>query len=233
MMNWIDSLFGGGRAQAAGAMQDEIGQGMSNMQGDFNKGFGFLSPFMQREPGLYQQYLTGLNQGQDPSQLYNQFASSYKESPEALAQVKVGQNAANNASAASGMLGSGAEQTAAANLAQSTRSADFDKYMNNMFGIRSQYLSGIGGLQNQGLQAALSGAQLSGQEGDDMQKYYEDMAGARAAQQTGQAGGLSNLFGQGLGFLFGGGEAGGLGSALGSALTGGTGSLAGMLAGLL
>lgn len=214
MMNWIDTLFGGGRAQAAEAMQNELGQGMSNMSGDFNKGFGFLSPFMAREPGLYQQYLTALNQSQNPTQLYNQFASSYKESPEALAQVQVGQKAANNASAASGMLGSGAEQTAASNLAQSVRSTDFDKYMNNMFGIRNQYLSGIGGLQQQGLQAALSGANLSGQEGDAMQKYYEDMANANAAQQTGQAGGISNFLGTLFGNFLSGGK-GGMGGGTG------------------
>lgn len=198
-MSWIDELFGGGRQAAAGAMNKELGQGLSSSQGLFSQGQGYLNPFIQREPGQYQAYIDALNQSQDPMKLYNQFASSYKESPEALAQTAVGQKAASGAAASSGMLGSGAEQTAAANLAQSTRATDFDKYMANMFGIRNQYLGGYQGLQGQGFQAAGMGANLSAEEAQMQQKYYEDMANAQAAQKEAQSQGWTNMIGQGIG----------------------------------
>jgi hypothetical protein len=208
MADWIDMLFGGGQAAGAGAMANELQQGLQSSQGMFGQGFNYLNPFTSRESGQYQQYLNALNQSQDPTKLYNQFAASYKESPEALAQTQVGQKAANNAAAASGMLGSGASQTAAANLAQSVRSQDFDKYMANQFATRQQYLGGLSGLQGQGFQASLAGANLSAQEAQMQQKYFEDMANARAAQQIGQSRGWTNAIGTGLGFaadMYGGG----------------------------
>mgnify|MGYP001323225221 CR=1 FL=1 len=195
-MSWVDTLFGGGQSNAARSMQGSIGQGMNNTSQLFDQGRGYLNPFMQREPILFNQYMSTINQGQDPSKLYNQFASSYQESPEALAMNKVGQTGANNAAAASGMLGSGAEQTAAANLSQSVRATDFDKYMKNMFGIRDQYLTGVLGQQQEGYGAATTAANMSAQEAQIQQKYYEDQANARAAEQEGDSGDWTHLLGR-------------------------------------
>jgi len=216
-MNWIDALFGRGQSNAAGAMMGQLQQGLQGSQGLYNQGEGFLAPFMAREPGEYAAYMDFLNQVKDPNALYNQLSSQYKMSPEAQAQITTGQNNANNAAAASGMLGSGAEQTAAANLAQSVRSTDFDKYMQNVLGLRTQYGNGLQGLQNQGFQAAGEAGTLAEQQAALQQKYYENMANAAGAQQTGQAGDWSNLIGGGLGFMFGGGLPGAaLGSSMGS-----------------
>lgn len=181
-MSWIDELFGGGREQAGKDMYNELNQGWGNAE-------GMMNPYIQRGNTAYQSYLDALNQGKNPMDLYNQFAAGYKESPEALAQVQVGQKNANNAAAASGMLGSGAEQTAAANLAQSTRSQDFDKYMQNMYNTRTEYLGGQGGLETQGFNASNNLMQ-------QMQKYFEDMANAKAGEDTGRAGGMSNFINQ-------------------------------------
>jgi hypothetical protein len=201
MMNWMDTLFGGGQAQAAGAMNNELNQGLNSGNQLFGQGMGYLNPFMAREPGLYNQYLTGINQAQDPTQLWNQFASKYQMSPFAQAQIQVGQKNANNAATASGMLGSGAEQTAAANLAQSVRSQDFNNYMGNVLGLRSQYLGGLSGLQQQGYGAAMQGANLAEQQAQMQQRYYEDMGNAQAAQQLGQSRDWTNFLNQGAGFL--------------------------------
>lgn len=197
--SWVDTLFGGGQAAAGGAMYNELNQGLQGSQGLYNQGMGYLSPFMQREPGQYQSYLTALNQGQNPMDLYNKFAGSYQMSPEAQAQIQVGQKNANNAATASGMLGSGAAQTAAAGLAQSVRSQDFDKYMQNLFGLRNQYLGGLGGLQHEGFQAGMQGSNLAEQQAALEQRYYENMANARAGQEEGEAKGWTNMLGQGIG----------------------------------
>lgn len=252
MMDWLDKLFGGGQTNAANAMMQQLQQGEGSLQGLVGagtqglvgagtqglvgSGMQYLAPFMAREPGAYSAYMNFLNQGQNPEALYNQITSSYQMSPQAQAQIKVGQANANNAAAASGMLGSGASEIAAANLAQSVRSEDLDKYVSNVLGLRTQYGQGLQGLQNQGFQSGLSGAQLTGQEamtganitgqeamtgarisGEEAiaqamarQKYAEDMANASAQEQTGMAGDWSNLIGQGLGFL-GGQDSGALG----------------------
>jgi hypothetical protein len=209
-MSWIDDFFGGGREQAAKDMQGQYQQGMAGAQ-------GMMNPYVQRGNTAYQAYIDALNQGKNPADLYNQFASGYKESPEALAQTAVGQKAASGAAAASGMLGSGAEQTNAANLAQSTRATDFDKYMANMYGTRSEYLGGQSGLESQGFSASNNLMQT-------MQKYFDDMAKAKAAQATGRAGGMGGLFSAGgtiLGSLFGGPVGGAIGGGIGSMFGGG------------
>src|SRR5947207_1808541 len=211
-MSWIDELFGGGREQAGKDMYNQYQQGWGDTQ-------GMMNPYVQRGNTAYQAYIDALNQGKNPIDLYNQFANQYKMSPEAQAQIQVGQKNANNAAAASGMLGSGASQTAAANLAQSVRSQDFDKFMQNMFGIRGQYLGGQSGLESQGFQASSLEAQLR-------EQYAEQMAKAKAAQDTGQAGGWESALGFGanlIGSLFGMGGGGGVGgSGLGGGATGGS-----------
>jgi hypothetical protein len=209
----IDMFFGGGQGRAGSDMYNIMNQGLQSSEGMFNRGLGYLNPFMSREQGLYQQYLNAINQAQDPTKLYNQFAGSYKESPEALAQTQMAQKAASNAAAAGGMLGSGAASTQAAKLATDIRAGDFDKYMENQFALRNQYLGGISGLQGQGFQASMAGANLSAQEAQAQQRYYEDMAEARGRQDIGTAGGWSDLFGTGLGIasdIWGGGSLGGL-----------------------
>lgn len=180
-MGWLDELFGGGREQAGKDMYNQMQQGLGQYEGAFN-------PYISREPGLYQQYLDAINQGKDPNALLNQFMQNYRMSPEAQAQIAQGTQAANAAATASGMLGSGAEQTAAANRAQSVRTQDREAYLDRLFGIRNQYLGGIGGLQKEGFDASMNKAQ-------GLLKYYEDMANAKAGQDTGRAGGISNAVG--------------------------------------
>jgi hypothetical protein len=95
-------------------------------------------------------------------------------------------------------------------------------------GLRNQYLGGIGGLEGQGFQGSEFQSQLS-------QKYYEDMANAKAAQDEGRAGGWANalgagaslLFGKNAGGLFGGGQGGAQGGQTGQGGQGGDGSFAG------
>jgi hypothetical protein len=90
------------------------------------------------------------------------------------------------------MLGSGAAQKQAADLAQSIRSSDFDKYMQNMYNTRNEYLGGQGALETQGFNASNNMA-------SQMQKYFEDMAQAKGGQDMGRAGGIEGLLSSGLG----------------------------------
>ena len=180
-MSWIDELFGGGREQAGKDMYNQMQQGWGESQ-------GFLNPYIR--------------QGMNPIPLYNQWASSYQMSPEAQAQITQGIKGANNASAASGMLGSGAEQTAASNLSQSVRSGDFQDYMNRLFGFRQQ------------------GFNASNQLSQEAEKYNEDMAKSKAAQDEAQSQGITGAIGTGIG-LFGNALTGGMFGGGGSMFGGG------------
>jgi hypothetical protein len=215
-MSWIDTLFGGGRAKAGQDMYNQLNQGFMDSQSGMN-------PYMNNRQDIYNQYLNAINQGQNPVDLYNKFASQYQMSPQAQAQIQQGIEGANRAAAASGMLGSGAEQTAASNISQSVRSDDFNNYMNNVLGLRSQYLGGVGGLEGQGFQ----GSEF--QEAME-QKYREDMAKAQAGRDMGRAQGNEGLLGSALGLagsLFGGGLGGAPGAGIGAGIGNWIGSLFG------
>lgn len=180
-MGWIDTLFGGGREQAGKDMQNQLNQGW-----DYSK--NAMNPYMGDQSQIRQEYLNAIRQGQDPVSFFNSISSQYQMSPFAQAQLKEAQQGANQASAASGMLGSGAEQKAAADRATSVRSNDFQSWINNIMGIRNQYLGGLGGLESQGFQGSEYEAQMA-------QKHYQDMADAQAGEDMGRAGGWSNFLG--------------------------------------
>ena len=109
-------------------------------------------------------------------------------SPFAKAQLQEAQQGANSAAAATGMLGSGAEQRAAADRATAVRSQDFNNWINQIMGVRNQYLEGMGGMEQQGFQGSEFQSALA-------QKYYEDMAKAKAGEDMGRAGGWGNFLG--------------------------------------
>jgi hypothetical protein len=196
MMNILDELFGGGRAQAGQDMYNQMQSGLGNYQNYYNQGLGMLNPYMQ--------------QGMDPSTLYNQFMKNYQMSGAAQAQLAQGEKGANQAAAASGMLGSGDAQKQAAGMAEAVRGQDVNDYLNRLYGTRQQ-----------GFQAAMGGANLEGQAGQGLLKYFEDMANSQGARDVGQSQGLSGALASGLGMLghsmggYGGmGQMGGLGGLL-------------------
>jgi hypothetical protein len=113
-------------------------------------------------------YRQALAQGADPQDLYNRMIGGYRESPEYKAQLEAGQEAANRAAAASGMLGSGAEMQHAAERAQALRGQDVQNYLNRVLGLRQQYLQGQGGLgmglTGRGFQGGLQGRLASARD---------------------------------------------------------------------
>lgn len=155
MINIIWSIKMGGDTdegyeQARGAIQ----QGMQQQRGEEQRAEQAWGPYGGIGGYAIPKYEGALEQGADPSAYLNQLMGKYQESPYLQNQIQAGEQAAGRASAASGMLGSGAEMQAAASRAQGLRSQDMQNYLNRALGLRQQYLGGMGGLMGAGERAA-------------------------------------------------------------------------------
>lgn len=216
----------GGYEEARGAIE----QGMQEQRGLEQGGEAAFGPYQQAGAGGLDAFRQALAQGQDPSAFINQLMGQYQQSPGYEQQLQAGEQAANRASAASGMLGSGAEQQAAAGRAQGLRSQDVQNYLNNVLGLRQQYLGGQSGLAGMGLKSAedIMGARqtLGGQLGQgyggigqtyigeaQQPGFFDQLlgtAGTLGGAFLGGPGGaaLGGALGKGLGGMFGGGGGG-------------------------
>jgi len=156
----------------------------------------------------------------NPQDLYNKFGGGYKESAGYQTRLQSALQAAQNASAAGGMLGTPQYQQQAAQIANDMSAKDYEDYLNHILGIYGGGIQGQQGIENQGYDASkgyanLLGGALSAQG----QNAYAGQAGQNAAQaaqnqqnQQNRAQSWGNLFGglSSLGSLFGDSGAGNL-----------------------
>lgn len=115
----------------------------------------YYNPYIQAGQGalgqLQGQYGSLLN---DPSAFYNKMASGYSQSPGFQWQLGQGMNAANNAAAAGGMLGSPQHQQQAATMAEGLANQDFMNYLRSTMGMYGMGLEGMQGLNTMGYGAS-------------------------------------------------------------------------------
>lgn len=175
-MSWFSELFHGGKdpSKEANKYLDQIP--------------GAVNPY-------YQPYI---NQGQDankmlmeeyskllgnPNELYNQFASGYKQSPGYQTRLNEALQSASNAAAAGGMAGSPMHQQLAAQKAIDLSSKDFEDYLNHIMGLYGTGLSGEQELGEQGFKASTGYGDILGQKlGSQAQYGYAGQAGRNANQ---------------------------------------------------
>ena len=164
-MSWLSELFSGGKNPADEAMKyyDKIpGATKPYYQPYINQG-------MDANKILMEQYGKLLG---NPNELYNQFASGYKESPGYQTRLNQALQGATNAAAAGGMAGSPEHQLHAAEKAGELSNQDFEQYLNHILGLYGTGLSGEQGLGQQGFEASLG---------------YGNLLGSNLAQQGGLA----------------------------------------------
>lgn len=127
-------------------------------------------PYMQNIPGMVKPiYDPYMNAGQsslatlmaqygslvnDPNKIMNMLGSGYKQSPGYQFQMNQGMNAANNAAAAGGMIGTGAHQNDSAAIASNLANKDYMDYLGSMMGLYSQGLGGLGQINQMGYGAS-------------------------------------------------------------------------------
>lgn len=218
----VANQYSGGGVNAANDMQNAFG----NMEGQVS---GAMNPWTSGGSNWLNQYAQGLQGMSDPQSFINKMMQGYQESPQAKYQVQQGIKTANAADTASGMLGSGAEQTALQQQGQGIVANDQQNYLNNAMGVYNQYLGGMGGLQQQSMGANEWTQNLLSQLGTQAAQAQAQGDQAQAQGKNAAAGGLgSGKSGGGKG-----GASGGKGGAGGGGKGGSLGGLAGGAAGTM
>lgn len=200
-----------GKAGALGS----IGSGIASLffGGNNNNPYDAASSYFNKIPGTvspyYQPYINAGNQamgqlqGQygnlvnDPTAMLNQIGKGYQQSPGFQFQMNQAQQAAGNAAAAGGMLGSPQHQYQSADLANNLANQDYWNYVNHGLNQYQTGLQGLGGLNQMGFQGSTDLAQLLG---SNMMNQGNLAFAGEAAQNQSKGQGIGDLFG-GLGSL--------------------------------
>lgn len=128
----------------------------------------------------------------DPSQIMKLLGNSYTQSPGYAFNMQQGMDAANQAAAAGGMLGTLGHQKEAQRVASGLASSDFNNYMQNALGLYGTGLSGTQGLMSQGLN---SSDLLSQKIMNILQNRAGAMGAAQYNQNQSNSAGLGSIFG--------------------------------------
>ena len=164
-----------------------------------NQGIGYLNPYHQFGINAGNSLQNELNQFSNPEEFYNNFAKNYQMSAGAQNKLNTGLDAVRNAMASRGLAGSGSEAKALTNYTQGVINEDMQNQYNDVLNA-GRLGAGIGStLYGGGVQAALRGAGLYGQAGEDTAELQEAEAAARAQAEQNGMGGLMGGLGAGLG----------------------------------
>lgn len=182
----LGAMFGGRGRDPYGAARGQIGQ----IPGMLEK---YFDPYIQagnwalpRLEGQYGQLM------QDPGAVMGRIGAGFQQSPGYEFQKQQATEAANQAAAAGGMVGSPQEQQQLAKTVTGLSNQDYYNYLNHAMNLYQQGLGGTSGLAQTGFGAA-SGL------GEDLASVMEMQAQLAAAQQAqeGQSGsGMGAFFGQ-------------------------------------
>lgn len=232
-------MFNTNYASEGAGIGGMIGNGLFNLFGNKNpadaampyldKIPGTISPYyapyigagtnaIGQEQGQFKQLLSNLPNIQtqfnqltsDPSQIYNKFGAGYQKSPGYQFELQEGLNAANNAAAAGGMLGTPAHQETATSFATNLASKDFNDYLTHILGLYGTGLQGQQSLYGAGLNGVEGLGQLGYNASNDLATNLANVLqsqsnlayAGQANENQSHGGGLGSIF-SGLGALAG------------------------------
>lgn len=189
----------GGQSNANGYdnMSNQIQNAQNQQNQLYDQGLGYYKPYYDQGTSAFNQYGSAINQMSDPSGYVNDLMSKYQSSPNAQFQIQEGTRAANNASAASGQLGSAAEQMGLQRYAQGVSSADQQQYLNNAMGVQNQYLQGLQNQSNMGYNAGQGMANNRQGLADNLATLLQNLGLSQANSGAASGGGLGDLLGAG------------------------------------
>lgn len=153
---------------------------------------------------LQGQYNTLLN---DPNSLMAKLGGGFQQSPGYQFQKNEAMNAANNAAASGGMLGTPYHQQQAAGMVNNLANQDYYNFLNNSMGLYGKGLSGYEGINQTGYNASneLAGS-LASNLMNQGQLAYQGQASSNEAKNAGM-GNLAGVVGM-VGKMFSGGMGG-------------------------
>ena len=151
---------------------------------EWNQAQGFQQPYVQAGNNQLPQ-LTGAEGALlNPTQLQNQWAQSYRVSPQAQQAMQLAKSQGMDAASSMGLLGSSAALNNVQQSSNNIMNADQQQFMNDLM---QKYMTGIGIGQNiYGV-----GAQTAGNLGTQAIQYGENMA----AMEYGRQAAPGNIFG--------------------------------------
>lgn len=149
----------------------------------------YYQPYMDAGNQSMQQLMQML--GQNPSDIYNTLGAGYKESPGYQHALKEAMQAQGNASARGGMLGTPQDQQLAAETGANAANKDFDNYMQQVLGLNTQKMQGLGQMTGIGYGASTGyGNLLSNVLGQQGANAYQGQKGQNETQSQN----WSNIF---------------------------------------
>lgn len=160
----------------------------------------YLAPYVEGGQKSYNTLQGEFNKNiQNPQDLYNSIASTYKSSPEFDFKNQQAMSALKNSMASGGMLGTPMHAEQAQNYTNKLLSADMDNYMQNVLNNYYKNLAGLGGLEEQGFGASGKMGQLEEDLGSARAQYAYGGQASKNAQNAAMWGDLiksfSGLFG--------------------------------------
>ena len=161
---------------------------------------GALQPYIGAGKRSLGKYESGLDEMRDPQEYLSQLLGGYEQSPFAKQQEEAGMGSLERSAAMTGMQGSGAEKMALERQSQQISQADQQRYLDNLYGIHSQYLGGesniaqmgLGGIQTQITEQARQQETAESRRREQQQRddaFWSDIAGA-----IGQGAGMAMSF---------------------------------------
>lgn len=190
LTQFLQGLFGNSGAPyqaASNQYQKYYNQAIDKQNPFYNAGVGAI--------GNFQDWLNGMK---DPSGFVNSLMGKYQESPWAKYMQQQAMRAGQNAASASGLAGSTPFAQQMAQTAAGISSQDMQNWLNNVFGINTQYGEGEGTLMQGGQHAADFMGDLYGQLGNNMaEAAYGREAGNQYDRNNLLSGGM-NMFEHGI-----------------------------------
>lgn len=172
------------------------------LQNYFNQSGTYYQPLINEGQSAYGDLSSAMKALLDPAALENQWAQSYTESPYAKQVESEATSRGLNAASSLGLMGSSPALQAIQGGTSAIVNEDRQNFLNDLM---QKYLAGTGIAQN----IFNTGAQASGQMGQNTLNMGEDMAKLMYGQQNAQGSLFGKLLGLGGGLL-----AGPLGGAL-------------------
>ena len=175
----IENMFSGGQMNGYGDMMNYLRQ----IPGLYDQ----LNPYIDASKGMLPGYENTLNQLQNGSYVNNAMKNSY-QSPLYQNQMNASMNAANQAAAAGGTLGTPGAQQTAERAAQALSAQDQNNYLQNVMQGTGMGLQGTQGLIGMGNQDQLLKTQ-------GLAENLQNMGSMQYGQDVSQASGLNGMLG--------------------------------------
>lgn len=213
-MGLLDTVFGGGQANAGRAQS-----------AGYDKAMGYMNPYYQGGLADYNKYRGAVggqgdmlaqygnpadyawrSAGLSPQEYYQNLMGGYTTSPQAQYQTDQMQKAAQRGASASGMMGSGTFFDSLQRNQQDIVAQDQDRWLNNMLGVNNQqmgYLNNFQGQQNDYMNRLNGLAGVGYNAANAMGQYSVGQGGANAQTELGKGNTWGNLLSMGAGAAMG------------------------------